>query len=90
MKLFANATLFRIYIILLFLNTIILFGSQYFVYTKHWDLYWFSSFFYRELLLCVSYFLAFWLFSLLPQRLGKVLSWIIFALSVLCFIMLYF
>lgn len=86
MKLFANATLFRIYIILLFLNTIILFGSQYFVYTKHWDLYWFSSFFYRELLLCVSYFLAFWLFSLLPQRLGKVLSWIIFALSVLCFI----
>ena len=86
MRLLSHALFFRIYCLLIFLNTLILFGSQYFVYTKHWDLYWFSSFFYRELLLCVSYFLAFWLFSLLPQRLGKVLSWIIFALSVLCFI----
>ena len=86
MKLLSNSTLFRIYIILLFLNSIVLFGSQYFVYTKHWDLYWFSSFFYRELLLCVSYFLVFWFLSVLPKRLGVALAWIIFALSCICFI----
>ncbi|WP_295698780.1 phosphoethanolamine transferase [Helicobacter sp. UBA3407] len=86
MKLLDNLTLLRICIILILLNTIILLGSQYYVYTKHWDLYWFSSFFYRELLLCVSYFCIFWILSLLPHSLGKTIAWIIFSISLVCFI----
>ena len=84
MKLFTHPTLFKILILLIFLNTIILFGSQYFVYTKHWDLYWFSSFFYRELLLCVSYFAFFWILSLLPF--GVYVAWAIFGISIICFV----
>ncbi len=84
MKLFTHPTLFKILILLIFLNTIILFGSQYFVYTKHWDLYWFSSFFYRELLLCVSYFAFFWILSLVPF--GVYVAWAIFGISIICFV----
>ncbi len=84
MKLFTHPVLFKIFILLIFLNTIILFGSQYFVYTKHWDLYWFSSFFYRELLLCVSYFGVFWILSLLPF--GVYVAWAIFGISIVCFV----
>ena len=86
MKLFANITLFRIFVILIVLNTIVLLGSQYYVYTKHWDLYWFSSFFYRESLLCVSYFLIFSLLSLLPHSFSRIIAYTIFVLSLLFFI----
>ncbi|TLD88292.1 MULTISPECIES: sulfatase-like hydrolase/transferase [Helicobacter] len=89
MRLLSHALFFRIYCLLIFLNTLILFGSQYFVYTKHWDLYWFSSFFYREILLCVSYFLIFWLLSLLfcklPQ-LAKGIAFFILVISLVCFV----
>lgn len=86
MKLFANITLFRIFVILIVLNTIVLLGSQYYVYTKHWDLYWFSSFFYRESLLCVSYFLIFSLLSLFPHSFSRIIAYTIFVLSLLFFI----
>lgn len=74
------------YVLLIFLNTLILFGSQYFVYTKHWDLYWFSSFFYRELLLITSYFLVFYALSFLPKRLCYLFVGVILALSGVCFV----
>lgn len=86
MKFFHNSILFRIFIILIFLNTVVLLGSQYYVYIKHWDLYWFSSFFYRELLLCVSYFIFFYAISFLPLRLGYVLAWCVFTLNIFCFV----
>lgn len=86
MRLLGNQTLLRIFCILIFLNTLVLCGSQYYVYTKHWDMYWFSSFFYRELLLCVSYFFVFFLFSLLPARLGKICAYCVLTISIICFI----
>lgn len=86
MKLLANPLLLRIFVLLVFLNTIVITGSQWFVYQKHFDLYWFGSFFYRELILCVSYFLLFWILSFLPQILQKILGWSILALSLVCFV----
>lgn len=86
MKLLTNPLLLRIFVLLVFLNTIVITGSQWFVYQKHFDLYWFGSFFYRELILCMSYFLLFWFLSFLPQTLQKILGWGILALSFVCFI----
>lgn len=86
MKLLANPLLLRIFVLLVFLNTIVITGSQWFVYQKHFDLYWFGSFFYRELILCVSYFLLFWILSFLPQILQKILGWGILILSLICFV----
>lgn len=89
MKLLSHHILLRIFVLLIFFNTLILFGSQYFVYTKHWDIYWLSSFFYRETLLCVSYFIVFWALAALDTRLprlSKILAWSIFILSILCFV----
>lgn len=85
-KVLKDAFLAKSYILLIFLNTLILFGSQYFVYTKHWDFYWFRSFFYRELLLITSYFLAFYVLSFLPKRLCYLFVGVILALSGVCFV----
>lgn len=84
MALLNHPSNFKIFIILIFLNSVILCGSQHFVYTKHWDLYWLGAFFYRELLLVVSYFVVFWLLSC--AKCGAKIAYIILAISALCFI----
>lgn len=86
MRLFSRPHFFQIFILLIFYNTLILCGSQYFVYTKHWDLYWFLAFFYRELMLITSYFLAFLLFSYLPNMISRIIIGIVICLSLIALI----